>query len=153
MCRLQARGDVSADAYLYKTHTPIISLRDISPEGDNNWCLVVCLSPSSVCDLFRAPDKWLACPESVFIFQIRRHAHVVKDGGGGGVDLFVADQVGTVHAAPHPPPRYSLLIREPERNGCFVSLQIWFNHFPPLNRRGRESPRGNLQSDSVLIAG
>lgn len=76
-------------------HAAIISLRDISLEGGDNWCLAVCLSPSSGCDLFRAPDKRLALPKSVFILQIRRSAHVIKDGA----DLFVADQVGIVRAA------------------------------------------------------
>lgn len=51
--------------------------------------------PSSDGDLFRAPDKRLALPKSVFILQIRHNAHVIKDGA----DLFVADQVGIVHAA------------------------------------------------------
>lgn len=79
----------------YTKRTPINSLRDISLEGEDNWCLVVCLSPSSDCDLFTALDKRLALPESVFILQIRHSAHVIKDGA----DLFVADQVGIVHAA------------------------------------------------------
>lgn len=76
-------------------HTPIISLREISLDGGDNWCLAVCLSPSSDCDLFSALDKRLALSKSVFILQIRRSAHVIKDGA----DLFVADQVGIVHAA------------------------------------------------------
>lgn len=79
----------------YVKHTLIISLRDISLSGQNNWCLVVCLSPSSDSDLFRAHDKRLATPKSVFILRIRRSARVIKDGA----DLFVADQVGIVHAA------------------------------------------------------
>lgn len=83
----------SDSAITYIKHTPIISLRDISLEGEDNWCLVVCLSPSSDSNLFRARDKRLAPPKSVFIFQIRRSAHI-KDGA----DLFVADQVGIVHA-------------------------------------------------------
>lgn len=79
----------------YMKHAPMISLRDISLEGEDNWCLVVCLSPSSGCDLFSALDKRLALPKSVFILQIRRSACVIKDGA----DLFVADQVGIVHTA------------------------------------------------------
>lgn len=73
----------------YTKHTPIISLRDISLAEQDNWCLMVCLSPSSDSDLFRAVDKRLATPKSVFILRIRRSAHVIKDGA----DLFV----GIVH--------------------------------------------------------
>lgn len=79
----------------YRKHTPVISLRDLNLEGEGNCHLVVCLYPSSDSDLFRAIDKRLAPPKSVFILQIRRSAHVIKDGA----DLFVADQVGIVHAA------------------------------------------------------
>ena len=92
--KIAIRGDTVVMLSRTK-HAPIISLRDISLEGEDNWCLVVCLSPSSDCDLFRALDKGLALPKSVFILQIRRSAHVIKDGA----DLFVADQVGVVHAA------------------------------------------------------
>lgn len=84
----------SDTAITYIKHTPIIPLRDIGLQGKDNWCLVVCLSPSSDSDLFRALDKRLAPPKTVFILQIRHSAHI-KDGA----DLFVADQVGIVHAA------------------------------------------------------
>lgn len=93
--KIVIRGDTVV-MLTWMKHAPMIFfLSDISLEGEDNCCLVVCLSPSSDCDLFRALDKRLALPKSVFILQIRQSAHVIKDGA----DLFVADQVGTVHAA------------------------------------------------------
>lgn len=84
----------SDTAITHIKQTPIIPLRDIGLEGEDNWCLVVCLSPSSDSDLFRAVDKRLAPPETVCILQIRHSAHI-KDGA----DLFAGDQVGNVHTA------------------------------------------------------
>lgn len=89
-----ANGGDTVVMLTYTNHTPIISLRDMSLEGEDNWCLAVCHSPSSDCDLFRALDKGLALPKPVFILQIRQSVYVIKDWA----DLFVADQVGIVHA-------------------------------------------------------
>lgn len=91
--KIAIRSD-RAVAITYTKHTPIISLRDIGLEGEDNWCLAVCAFPLQVTVTFPETRGWKP-PNSVFILQIRHTAYVIKDGA----DLFVADQVGIVRAA------------------------------------------------------
>lgn len=84
-------GGCTVKTSAYTKHAPMIYLRDIRPEEEDNCFVVVYLSLSSDCDLFRETRGWHSL-KSVFILQIRRSAHVIKDGA----DLFVADQVGIV---------------------------------------------------------
>lgn len=53
--KIAISGDMEVKiAYFNRKCTPIISLRDMSLAGEANWCLVVCLYPSSNADLFRS---------------------------------------------------------------------------------------------------
>lgn len=53
--KIAISGDMEVKiAYFNRKCTPIISLRDMSLEGEGNWCLVACLYPSSNADLFQS---------------------------------------------------------------------------------------------------